>query len=320
MIFNRKTATVVMLIALLALSGCPGLDENNIDSGLSVRLAEVHVEQRITAPRSATVNNAIGAQKNSTALAVKGGYDRNNIEHHDIIDNHSHLVSIYRAYLVMDQLELVSCASLARLPLFLFDTLIPSAEAHAGHGAEPVGGRSLDKPNVIDIVTQDEYYLALGDLAVAPGRYCAVRLSLARLSGEAYGKPEAAPASQDDPVSIPEIPDMSGKMFALRADYCATDDGFGNCLMRERIDIDDNGLTLPPELTIEFDQPLELDTSHRNGYIALGIAYGEWAQNVDAALLASDPIERQKLIDNIAASIHVYAKGLGDLPSNVVVQ
>jgi hypothetical protein len=309
----------VLCLACILLSGCPGQDDNVAEPGLSVHFAEVHVEQRLSAGAAAQAASAVKANAVAvkSAAAVAGGYDKASLEHHDIIDGSGHLLSLYRAYLVLDEIELVPCMSLAQLPRLLLDGLIPAARAHAGHGAEPVGGRALDKPNVIDIVTQDEYLLPLGDHAAAPGRYCGVRVWLARFAGDGYGQPATAPASQDDPTTVPDVPDLSGKAFALRADYCALDDGAGTCLMRAKVDIDDDGLTVPAALTLSLDQPLEVNATRRNAYVAIGIAYGEWVHDVDVSLLANDAYEKQKLFDNIAASIHVYSQGLGDLPVNV---
>ena len=92
-----------------------------------------------------------------------------------------------------------------------------AAEAHAGHGAEPVGGRGLDKPNVIDIVTQDGYYLALGDLAVAPGSYCGVSVTLGRLNGEAYGKLAKGILVLDTPHFVKTAPDGRFRLEGLPA-------------------------------------------------------------------------------------------------------
>ena len=139
---------------------------------------------------------------------------------------------------------------------------------------------------------------------------------LARLFGDGYGQPAAVAASQDDPTTLPEVPDLAGKIFALRADYCAVDDGVGNCLMRAKVDMDDDGLDVPAAITLTLDEPIELNATRRSAYVAIGIAYGEWARDVDVALLASDAYEKRKLLDNIAASLHVYSQGLGDLPGN----
>ena len=338
MIFKVVIRLLCVGAVLLLLSGCPGQDENRVQSGLTVHIAEVHLEQQLpTVSRAATTtppavskqlasvattlpdNADLAADATITPLAVTGGYNHDLLEHHDIIDNNSHLLSIYRAYVVLDEFELVSCTSLSQLPDRILNWIIPTAAAHAGHGAEPVGGRNLDQPNVIDMLTQDEYLLALGDLAVAPGRYCGIRVSFTRLGSTSYGKPDAAPASDDDPTTTPEVPDLSGRMFALRADYCSTTDAAGNCLGRSKVDIDDTGLALPPARTIRFAQPLELNHSLRSGYVAVGIAYGQWARDVDVALLASDLYQRQKFLNNVAASVHVYVKGLGDLPINVTL-
>lgn len=314
--------TVVFVTAIIA--GCLAQDDNSTQSGLVVHLAEVHVE---TAPASAaaagvserTVIAAASvdpAGETAAKAAAGGGYDRANLEHHDINDGAGHRLSLYRAYVVIDELELIPCTSLAQR---LFNSLISTAQAHAGHGSEPVGGRGLDKPNVIDIVTQDEYYLALGDLAVAPGRYCGARVSLARVAGAAYGQPEPIAASSDEPTTQPEVPDLGGKMFAMRADYCAIDDGAGNCLYRTKVDIDDTGLAVPLTRTLTFDAPIEVNATVRHAFVALGIAYGEWMRGIDVSLLAYDTNERQKLLDNIAASLHIYDKGLGGLPANVAL-
>jgi hypothetical protein len=331
--------TLLLITTSLILLGCPGMEDNEVEDGLVMHFAEVHGENMpvsTTAIAStatisrAVTTNATGSSDSTlqitatgdplfTIADATGGYDNINLEHHTILDGSGHLVSLYRAFVVIQEIELIPCAELSQLPRRLLDSIIPKAHAHAGHGSEPVGGRALDKPNVISIVTQDEYYLALGDKAVAPGRYCAVRVSLARFNGDGYGKPEVTPASTDDPITVPGIPDMNGKMFVLRADYCSVDDGSGNCLMRSKIDIDDSDLTIPAAKTIVFNQALTVSSSVREAYIAVGIAYGVWMQNVDASLLATDAIERQQLLDNIANSLHIYAKGVGDLPPNVAL-
>ena len=295
---------------MLGLSGCPGNEESSRESGLTVHLAEVHVEAR-----SGETPAGVSSLQNSAS--IQGGYDQINLEHHDILDNSGHILSLYRAYLVLDEVELIPCTSLTQLPRMLLESVIPSAEAHAGHGSEPVGGRALDKPNVIDIVTQDEFILPLGDVAIAPGRYCGLRASLVRLAGDGYGKPTFVTASNDDPTTLPEVPDLSGLTFSIKADYCTATNGAGECLQRSKVDIDDSGLTATAVQTINFDPPLELNANLREAYVAVGIAYGEWAHNVDVSQLNSNAAERQKLLDNIASSVHIYAKGLGDLPVNV---
>lgn len=311
------------LLASFALAGCPGTDDNSLEEGLTLHIAEVHSETTAPTLAPTATQQALNLQTTAAAdplftiAAATGGYDISNLEHHNIVDGNGHLVSMYHAFVVIDDIDLIPCAELSQLPRWLLDSLIGTAQAHAGHGSEPVGGRSLDKANIIEIVTQDEYYLALGDIAVPPGRYCAARVSLGRFSGDGYGKPDITPPSGDNPTTVPGIPDMTGKTFALRADYCSVDDGLGNCMMRSKIDIDDTDLTDPMANTIVFNQPLEVSGSKREAFVAIGITYGSWMENVDASLLATDAIERQKLLDNIAGSIHIYDQGIGELPPNV---
>lgn len=327
MIFNRiKTFLIVLMMATLV--ACPGQDENSMESGLRVHFAEAHVEQQLVgglASATAAIHtplsiSASGGQFTVTALSAPGGYDRDNLEHHDITDNNSHLFSIYRAYLVLDRIDLVRCNNLSQLPGALMDSIIRSASAHAGHGAEPVGGRSLDAPNIIDIVTIDEYVLPLGDLAVAPGEYCGIRVSFAPLlDTTAYGLPDPVSASTDDPITEPEVPNMVGRVFSLRGDFCSSADGMGGCAARVKVDIDDSGLDIPPAQTINFAEPLVVSENLRTAYVTVGITYGAWAADVDVALLQSDSNERQKFFNNIASSLHIYAKGWGDLPPNILV-
>lgn len=316
-----------MIAAVAALAGCPGQENNSAESGIRVHFAEVHVNERpavlgkstglIESPIAAGPARAVARSISARAVPLDtGGYAHTALEYHEITDNASHGLSMYRMYLVVDHVELVPCASLSQLPMRLLNSLIPTASAHAGHGAEPVGGRSLGEANVIDVVTRDEYYLALGDLAVAPGRYCSVKVALGPAQDDSYGKPVPAAASADDPISTPDVPDLEGKIFALRADYCTTFDA-GVCVGRARVDIDDAGLTLPDVQTIDFATPLEVSATKRNAFVAIGIAYGTWAHDVNVSLLASDMNERQKFADNIASSLHVFAKGLGGLPPNV---
>lgn len=308
MISNRYPAVLAIVAAAFATAGCN--EDNSIQSGITVHMAEVHTEAR---PGAAFVTPTIPP----SAATIEGGYDQANLEKHPIRDTNNRTLVLYRAYLVLNDLELVPCTSLAGLSRRLLDSLIPTASAHAGHGTEPVGGRSLDQPNVIDIVTQEGFILPLGDRAVAPGRYCGVRVALVRLAGEAYGEPEFAAASNDDPTTVPEIPDMSGRIFSIRADYCDETNGSGECTRRVKVDVDDNGLTEPAARIIDFDQPLEVNELLREAYVIVGIAYGEWVQDVDVTQLGTSTAELQKLLDNIAASIHVNAIGLGDLPANI---
>lgn len=321
MIFKHNIGLACIVASFATLYGCPGQDENKGESGLIVHFAEAHLEQQLITSAStiltASAQSDLTVSANAvTTLAATGGYDRENLQHHDIIDNNNHLLSIYHAFLVLDEVELVACTSLSQLPLFLLNTLIPTASAHAGHGSEPVGGRGLDKPNVIDIVTQDEYILPLGDLSVSPGSYCGIRVSFTRAANAVYGKPDVIPASDDDPTTLPEVPDMTGKMFVLRADFCSTPDGIGGCAGRSKVDIDDTALELPSAQTLSFAQPLEVNETVRSAYVTVGIAYGQWVQDIDVSLLTSDLNERQKLLNNIANSVHIYANGLGDLPVN----
>jgi hypothetical protein len=306
---RRRAGTGVVLAAALALGGCLGMTSDEIETGLTLHLAEAHGEAKPD-------EEPLELTGTPDAPGMTGGYDAA-AEHHTVPDGTGRLVSLYRAYVVLARPELVPCPSIAALPGRLMDALVPSAYAHAGHGAEPVGGRALDKPNVIDLVTRDDFLLPLGDAATSPGRYCGVRVGPARPTGETYGKPDFAPASADDPTTDPGVPDLAGRAFALRGDYCTATDGGGLCTLRAKVDVDDAGLDLPPAVALDFDAPLVLDGTRREGYVAVGIAYGEWLQGVDAARLASDAGARQALLDAVAASLHVRYAGLGDLPLSV---
>jgi len=325
MIFSRFKHIPTIIIGAILLSACPGQDENLASSGLRLHVAEVHLEQRW--PESSLLVQSVEVGPlagSSTAVSINStidssallGYDRAMLEHHDIVDSAGHLLSLFKAYLVVDSVELERCATISQLPNILLNSIIKKAHAHAGHGAEQVGGRNLDQPNVIDIVTRDEYNLALGDIAVAPGDYCAIQINLNRLSGPANGKPVPAAASTDDPVSSPSIPDMEGKFFLMRADYCSTPDGLGGCAIRSKVDLDDAGLKLAESVRFQFSQPVSVSRDVRQAYVSIGIAYAEWLNNIDVSILDSDLLERQKLISNIVDSIHIYAKGLGELPAN----
>jgi len=327
MIFRRSASSIAILAAVAALAGCPGQDDNSAESGIRIRIAEVHVEGKpaVLGKASGTgevplvaaqAREATGSLSARAVASATGGYAHTALENHEFTDNTSRVLSMYRMYLVVDRVELVPCASISQLPLRLLNSLIPTASAHAGHGAEPVGGRSMGKANVIDVVTRDEYYLPLGDLAVAPGRYCGAKVALGSAQDDSYGIPVPAAASADNPTSTPDVPNLVGKMFAMRADYCSTFDA-GVCVGRTKVDIDDAGLLLPAVQTIDFATPLEVGGTKRNAFVAIGIAYGTWAHDVNVALLASDMNERQKFVNNMASSLHIYAKGLGDLPSNV---
>lgn len=307
MTFKRIQGIGLVICSLLMLTACPGTDDNSFEGGIVLHVAEVHSQER---PGNPVVD--IATVQNSED--VQGGYDQASIEHHPIRDINGRILSLYRAYVTLDNIQLVKCPGLAQLPERLMDVFVGRVYAHAGHGTEPVGGRALDRPNVIDIVTQEDFVLPLGDTAVAPGRYCSARVAMVRLAGEAYGQPEFSAASNDDPTSVPEVPDLSGRMFSIRSDYCAETDAFNECIRRVKVDVDDDTLNEPFTQEIEFDQPLELNSQFSEGSLVIGVAYGEWVQNVDITRLASDRDELQKLLDNISSSIHVNFSGLGGLP------
>lgn len=303
MMINAKPILSLGLISLLglALTGCVGNEDNTSSDGLVMHFAETHYQQTEVVGQLETAG---------------GGYAQDQLEHHTLRDKNGVEVSLYRAYLSLDEIELLPCSSIAQLPSRIINFLLPSAYAHAGHGSEPVGKRALDKPNIIDLVTQDGFILPLGDTAIAPGRYCDVKVVLTRLAGEAYGKPEFAAASTDDPITTPELPDMSGKIFAIRSDYCAERNTSNTCVQRQRVDMDDANLTEPVTQTLPLSTPLELNSVLREACLTIGIQYSEWLADIDVSLLNTDINERQKLLNNISTSLQVYNQGLGDLPGN----
>jgi len=307
MISRTTQQRCVLLAALVLLGGCPGLEDNDVNTGLVLHVAETHVQARPGAPD-------VDVGTLPSAPDMTGGYAQSSLEHHPIEDLNGRAVSIYRAYVTLDNIELVPCVSLSEL---LLGILVNRAYAHAGHGSEPVGGRSLDRANIIDIVTQEGFILPLGDVAIAPGRYCGVRASVVRAAGDAYGLPAYQPASLDNPTTAPEVPYMAGRMVSLRADYCAAVNGTGQCTQRVNVDIDDDGLSEPLRRTYDIDPPLELSAARPEAFIVIGIAHGEWLDGLDATTLTSDANARQTLLENIANSVHVNARGLGALPANL---
>lgn len=293
------------IIASLLLAGCPGNEDNQVTEGIHVHLGETHLE---ASTRAAPVTRS-----------GSGGYDDGALPHHVLHDGSERAIKVYAGWLVLDEINLQPCVSLGmrlrNLPVTLLDALIPGAYAHAGHGNVPVGGRALDAPNVIDILTEDGYMLPLGDLATAPGRYCGVQVKVTRLAGIAYGKPEPEAASADDPVSDPGVPDLAGLGFALRADYCAeTNDG--TCTRRARIEVDDHDLPDTGVLTLDFAQPLQLSADIREAAVVIGIDYARWFADLDATQLMDDASVRAHLQQNIQRSLYVYASRYGELPKN----
>lgn len=306
-----SAATSVLLAGLLI--SCGG--ENHIESGISIQVGETHSETLPGddyATPSLLPNNA----------SVNGGYDSLSLEKHPLRDITGRVVSLYSAYVVIDEVQLRPCSSLAegaaRMLRGVAGLIVPAAYAHAGHGSEPLGGRALDKPNVINIVTQEGFILPLGELPLAPGSYCGINLSMRPLWRDAYGLAEAEEASTDNPISNPGVPDMTGRMLYLQSDYCAELNDANECIYRVRVDIDDGGLPEPTTITINFASPLQLDAERRQGFAIVGIAYGQWLHNVDITRLSGNATELNKLLNNIASSFYAYETGLGGLPANVL--
>ncbi len=319
----RRASGLALLVLCNLLAACPGGGSNEIMPGVRVRFAEIHMEAQDSAVHDATAASAKQTEPASPApepaADFKAGYDHD-FDHHHVSDKNGSGFAMYRIYLVLDQLQLVQCPSLARGPGLLLNGLLGVADAHEGGGPEPVGGRALDKPNVIDLLAQDNTTLALGDAAIQPGRYCGARVSLVRLAGDAYGKP-AFVADEGDPPA-PGHPDMAGKAFAIKADYCSQHGvptevlPNGPCVELSTVDVDDGGTIIPAFLERSFDHPLVLTSANREGHVRLGIAYGDWVHDVDITKLGSDAAERQKLLDNILESIHLHAVGRGAPPAD----
>lgn len=318
---SRKAAASLIIAATAGvLGGCPAVGEgNSVQTGTVVHFAEVHMESADSGHEHAAAGTDSVSQAAASVPGLsssRGGYAHEQLDHHHGHDKNGLGVSLYRIYLVFDTPELVPCTSLARLPPSLLDAIIGTAEAHTGHGNEPTAGRGLDKPNVIDVMAADDFVLPLGSRAIAPGRYCGLRVGLARLASDAYGKPAFAAASADDPTTVPEVPDLSGKAFSIKADYCAEKDAAGVCQRRAKADVDDAGLMLPNVISLDFEQPIVLDATNRSAHVAVGIEYGNWIHDLDVTQLAVSAAERQKLLSNIAASFHIHAAGAGSLPPN----
>ena len=308
MIFNHRH--INLLLTSILLTGCPLTEDNSISDGLVVHIAETHAQAKpgITPTPLTHINNASN---------YSGGYQQSTNEHHNIADATGRVVALYRAYLVLDDIKFVPCTSLTTLSKKIFSNIIGNAYAHTGHGSDPVAGRALNQPNVINIVTRDEYILPLGDKPIAPGRYCGIRVALVRLASQAYGKPLGVAATNDDPVSTAEVPEMAGQIFEIRADYCAEFNNSNQCIRREKLDINDSGYLNSISRTVDFEQPLEINADRREAYIVIGIAYAEWLQNIDVTLLPDNANELQKLLNNIAESLHIYDRGQGVLPPSV---
>jgi hypothetical protein len=298
---NSRTHIAIILCAL-GISGCPGLAENERSTGLVVHLAETH-------------QDLSGHGAGSNTGAATGGYAYDQLEYHTLRDTQGTRLSMYRAYLILDNITLMPCSSLSYFFEKAFAQLISTAHAHGGHGTAPVSGRALDQPNVIDIITREEYILPLGDLAIAPGRYCGATVTLTPLNTAGYGVPTPAAASQDDPITQPEVPNLLGKRWAISADYCVSEvDGI--CQQRAKIDIDNTALTAPDTYQIHLTEPLIIHADLPESYLAIGINYGNWLDGVDVTLLNVSIAERQKLQDNIRQSFFIYDQGLGELPPN----
>jgi len=301
MIFRQINVAIFLFIGLLLLAGCPGLDEEKIESGIVVSFAELHLADKTSAQSKVSVNSA----SSISARATEGGFD-DNLPKRDIVDVNGKTVSLYRAYVMLDGIKLVACTDISAIPKMILNSIFPVANAHTSEGGEAVNGRGLDRPNVIDILTEDNESLALGNVSIAPGKYCGITVSVVRLVDGAYGKPEVEAESNDNPTSKPGIPDLSGFIFSAKADYCTAFDSNNDCVTKSKLNLNDRGTPQPLSKTIQFDQAIELNASQREANVVIGIEYGNWMKDVDASLVGADNDEIQKMLDNIVESIYVH--------------
>lgn len=186
--------------------------------------------------------------------------------------------------------ELQACPSLARL----IDRLNPigSAYAHSGDGgAVPEGP--------VNLIEEDGTAFGLGEFKAGPGTYCGIVLEIQ--SGAATAAPKHGGELDTDMTDT--LVNVSPCVYAGTEGLSDADAAAATShhCFQTKLKGEERRISLP------FSAPVILDRDHLTLDLTLVVRYEEWFENLDLTLFETDPAEQDKLLDNVAASLHVLS-------------
>jgi hypothetical protein len=228
-------------------------------------------------------------------------------EEHDDDHEHSgeledaagHDVELHAAYVVLDQFQLIECSSVATIFKRGLQGLIGQAYAadghDHGHGHDddrpevPDDQRNLNRPHVIDLASESESPLVLGNARITEGRYCGLRLSIVPAADDAFGLPEGL--------------SMSGTGFYF--DWEQDIDG----AVSDRV-VDSSSIALPHTMVLNFEEPLLINANTKHVVIGLHIAH--LFEDVDLSA-ASDAEMPAALLEGLEHALEIIDQGDGSI-------
>ncbi len=309
-IFKSFTAALPVAILALLLSGCP--ESDNYTQGL-VQVAQTqvceehHDEHGEDEEDHEHDEEEEGHEHDEAEEGVhcgdehehedEGEHEEDHEEEHSeakvIEDAEGHSVELIRAYLVIDQIELLGCTNAATLIKRSVDGLLGAAWAQDGHdhGGDdndvPDDQRNLNRPHVIDLMNEDEALLVLGNLSVEQGNYCGLRVSL-------------VPA-QDDAFGLPEDLSLIGTGFYLN--WHQDIDGEESAMT-----VDSTGTSLPMTVSLDFEESLKVGADQH--HVVVGINYAEIFEDIDLSGVTEAQLPAL-LLEGIEHALHIHDTGDG---------
>jgi len=184
----------------------------------------------------------------------------------------------------------LTCPSALALLSKALGAIIPAAMAHGGHITAP--------PGAIDVAEPAGTAWTLGELPLAPGRYCGVELSLEQLPASTFTA--AVPPPHDDillytrpchfPNPAPEPPASSHRCYTVPVRGA------------------------PASVELAFPEPIALDTQTRSLHVEVAIDFATWFDGIDFATLETDPLQQQALLQNVIDSLRIARAATGAAP------
>lgn len=173
------------------------------------------------------------------------------------------------------------------------DALSPlaAAWAHGGGGETPAGA--------INVVKEDGTVFDLGSLLPAPGEYCGVQVERVPGVDETFGgySVVVGPCYYPGTVGLGDV-----EADAVEDHSC----------------VEVQAGTEVRSFTLPFTWPVTLDAANRELSLTVVVRYEEWFDGIDMVTLVSDPAQQQRLLDNIAETMHVLTDAEQDVAQHGV--
>ncbi len=253
---HELNSTVCALAWAAVLAGCTSGSEGvRLDVAVSVHASELTVTGKGTPRHGGTV-------------------------HVDpFLNDEGYTVDIDRAYIVIEEIELVACESTAAADLLKLFSPVQAAHAHTTSTPTKSG-----VPVVVDASEAIEAAGTVGELSPPPDTYCSVKVKIGPADGDA--------------VDLPESPNMVGKSLYLEGTY--EDEG----TVAYTIQSSDTLTITVPFLNADGD-PTPLDLTEVGLHeVTLGATYDTWLDGVDFGAQTAGQMAAAALASVAASIVH----------------